>query len=104
MEQVHLFLLLIKSYYEKLKKICIKYIKKFEEYCLYFCRIVETMSYNDNVANFLEAQNELESINMADLEMVAGDVIERVKSQPNSPFGKLFCQIWISFTNLIIVY
>lgn len=45
------------------------------------------MSYTDNVANFLEAQTELENVSMADLEMVAGDVIERVRSQPNSPFG-----------------
>lgn len=50
-------------------------------------RIVETMSYTDNVANFLEAQHELDSVNMGDLELVAGDVIERVKSQPNSPFA-----------------
>lgn len=50
-------------------------------------RIVETMSYNDNVANFLEAQTELEAVSLGDLELVAGDVIERVRSQPNSPFG-----------------
>lgn len=56
---------------------------------IHLYRIVETMSYNDNVANFLEAQAELDNVPMADLEMVAGDVIERVKSQPNSPFGTL---------------
>ncbi|GLV36434.1 uncharacterized protein CBL_08925 [Carabus blaptoides fortunei] len=50
-------------------------------------RIVETMSYNDNVANFLEAQTELESVPIGDLELIAGDVIERVRSQPNSPFA-----------------
>lgn len=46
------------------------------------------MSYTDKVANFLEApSNELDTVNMEDLELVAGDVIERVRSQPNSPLG-----------------
>ncbi|XP_060523075.1 acyl-CoA-binding domain-containing protein 5 [Cylas formicarius] len=50
--------------------------------------IVETMSYSDKVANFLEAPtNELDSINFDDLELVAGDVLERVRSQPNSPLA-----------------
>ncbi|KAG5899546.1 hypothetical protein JTB14_008232 [Gonioctena quinquepunctata] len=50
--------------------------------------IVETMSYSDKVANFLEAPtDELDSINMDDLELVAGDVIERVRSLPNSPIA-----------------
>lgn len=46
------------------------------------------MSYSDKVANFLEAPtNELDSINYDDLELVAGDVLERVRSQPNSPLS-----------------
>ncbi|XP_025833389.1 acyl-CoA-binding domain-containing protein 5 [Agrilus planipennis] len=50
--------------------------------------IVETMSYTDKVANFLEAPTtELDSLSMTDLELVAGDVIERVRSQPNSPLA-----------------
>ncbi|XP_066258889.1 acyl-CoA-binding domain-containing protein 5 [Euwallacea similis] len=50
--------------------------------------IVETMSFSDKVANFLEAPtNELDSINFDDLELVAGDVLERVRSQPNTPLG-----------------
>ncbi|CAH1283232.1 unnamed protein product [Diabrotica balteata] len=50
--------------------------------------IVETMSYSDKVANFLEAPtNELDAINFDDLELIAGDVIERVRSQPNSPLA-----------------
>lgn len=50
--------------------------------------IVETMSYSDKVANFLEAPtNELDTINLDDLELVAGDVLERVRSQPNSPLA-----------------
>lgn len=48
------------------------------------------MSYTDKVANFLEAPtNELDTINFDDLELVAGDVLERVRSQPNSPLGLL---------------
>lgn len=53
-------------------------------------KIVETMSYSDNVASFLEApSSELENLNlnMADVELILGDVIERVRSQPNSPFA-----------------
>ncbi|XP_030745600.1 acyl-CoA-binding domain-containing protein 5 [Sitophilus oryzae] len=50
--------------------------------------IVETMSYSDKVANFLEAPtNELDSINFDDLELVAGDVLQRVRSSPNSPLA-----------------
>lgn len=51
------------------------------------------MSYSDKVASFLEAPTtELDRINMDDLELIAGDVIERVRSQPNSPIGKLTTQ------------
>ncbi|KAK5648714.1 hypothetical protein RI129_003606 [Pyrocoelia pectoralis] len=51
-------------------------------------RIVETMSYSDKVENFLEAPpNELDSLNMADLELIVGDVMERVRSRSNSPLG-----------------
>lgn len=50
--------------------------------------IVETMSYSDKVANFLEAPtNELDTINIDDLELIAGDVMERVRSLPNSPLA-----------------
>ncbi|XP_044747466.1 acyl-CoA-binding domain-containing protein 5 [Coccinella septempunctata] len=50
--------------------------------------IVETLSYSDKVANFLEASsNELESISMSDLELIAGDVLQRVRSQTNSPIS-----------------
>lgn len=51
-------------------------------------RIVETMSYSDKVANFLEAPpSELDSLNIADLELIVGDVMERVRSENNSPLG-----------------
>lgn len=50
--------------------------------------IVETMSYNENIANFLDASSDqLDKINMADLELIIGDVMERVRSNPNSPLG-----------------
>lgn len=55
------------------------------------------MSYSDKVANFLEAPtNELDGINFDDLELVAGDVLEKVRSQPNSPLGNL-CISHITF-------
>ncbi|CAH0551979.1 unnamed protein product [Brassicogethes aeneus] len=58
-----------------------KYVSELHE-------IVETMSYSDKVANFLEAPtDELSSLSMNDLELIAGDVMERVRSQPNSPFA-----------------
>ncbi|KAJ8980154.1 hypothetical protein NQ317_014649 [Molorchus minor] len=51
-------------------------------------RIIETMSFSDKVANFLEAPtDELDLINMDDVELIAGDVLERVRSQPNSPLA-----------------
>lgn len=51
------------------------------------------MSYTDKVANFLEApMSELETINMADIELIAGDVMERVRSQSNSPAGEWFAR------------
>ncbi|KAK9883954.1 hypothetical protein WA026_004892 [Henosepilachna vigintioctopunctata] len=50
--------------------------------------IVETMSYSDNVANFLEAPTkELQTINMDDLELIAGDILKKVNSQPNTPLA-----------------
>jgi len=48
--------------------------------------IVETMSYSDKVASFLEAPtNELDNLKMEDLQLIVGDVIARVQSEPNSP-------------------
>ncbi|VVC89679.1 acyl-CoA-binding domain-containing protein 5 isoform X2 [Leptidea sinapis] len=48
-------------------------------------KIVETMSYNSDVASFLTINEDGDGIN-ADLELVAGDVLSRVRdSQQNSP-------------------
>lgn len=59
-------------------------------------KIVETMSYTDNVANFLEygngtgaAGNESSDsgVSLNDLEMVAPEAIQKVRSRPNSPIA-----------------
>lgn len=52
-------------------------------------KIIETMSYTDNVAEFMGSISELDGVDVNDLEAVAPDAIKKVKSQPNSPFGKL---------------
>lgn len=51
-------------------------------------KIIETMSYTDNVAEFMGSITELNSVDLDDLEAVAPDAIKQVKSRPNSPFGK----------------
>lgn len=51
-------------------------------------KIVETMAYTDNVANFLTSLDSFyESVPHADLEMLIGPVIEKVRSQPGSPLS-----------------
>lgn len=53
-------------------------------------KIIETMSYTDNVAEFMGSISELDGVDVDDLEAVAPDAIKKVKSQPNSPFGNIF--------------
>uniref|UniRef100_A0A2M4BRB0 Putative acyl-coa-binding domain-containing protein 5 n=1 Tax=Anopheles marajoara TaxID=58244 RepID=A0A2M4BRB0_9DIPT len=51
-------------------------------------KIVETMSYTDNVANFMEYNmSELDNVNISDLEMVAPEAIKKARSRPNSPLA-----------------
>uniref|UniRef100_A0AAG5CRK2 ACB domain-containing protein n=1 Tax=Anopheles atroparvus TaxID=41427 RepID=A0AAG5CRK2_ANOAO len=51
-------------------------------------KIVETMSYTDNVANFMEySMSDLDNVNVNDLELVAPEAIKKVRSRPNSPFA-----------------
>ncbi|KAL6421295.1 hypothetical protein ACFW04_011892 [Cataglyphis niger] len=51
-------------------------------------KIVETMSYTDNVANFLGSLDSFyESIPAEDLELLVGPVLERIRSQPGSPLS-----------------
>lgn len=52
-------------------------------------KIVETMAYTDNVANFLTSLDSFyESVPAEDLEMLIGPVIEKVRSQPGSPLSR----------------
>ncbi|OAD55715.1 Acyl-CoA-binding domain-containing protein 5, partial [Eufriesea mexicana] len=49
-------------------------------------KIVETMSYTDNVANFLDSLDSFrESVPSKDLELLLGPVLERMRSQPGIP-------------------
>ncbi|XP_026742119.1 acyl-CoA-binding domain-containing protein 5 [Trichoplusia ni] len=48
-------------------------------------KIVETMSYNSDVASFLSVDDDEQGFPNTDLELVAGDVLARVRSQHNSP-------------------
>lgn len=51
-------------------------------------KIVETMSYTDNVATFLGSLNSFyESVPAEDLELLVGPVLERIRSQPDSPLS-----------------
>ncbi|XP_049955011.1 acyl-CoA-binding domain-containing protein 5 isoform X1 [Schistocerca serialis cubense] len=51
-------------------------------------KIVETMSYTDNVANFLGSLGSFyDSVPVEDLELLVGNVIERIRSQPGSPLS-----------------
>lgn len=52
-------------------------------------QIIETMSYTDTVAEFIGSIDELDGVDVDDLETVAPEAIKKVRSQPNSPFGKL---------------
>ncbi|XP_047038080.1 acyl-CoA-binding domain-containing protein 5 isoform X5 [Helicoverpa armigera] len=48
-------------------------------------KIVETMSYNSDVASFLSVDDEDPNFPNNDLELVAGDVLARVRSGQNTP-------------------
>lgn len=52
-------------------------------------KIIETMSYTDNVAEFMGSINELNGVDVDDLETVAPEIMKKVRSNPNSPFGKI---------------
>lgn len=61
--------------------------KAMEFYVEELKKIIETMSYTDNVAEFMGSISELDGVDVSDLEAVAPDAIRKVRSQPNSPFG-----------------
>ncbi|XP_013177340.1 PREDICTED: acyl-CoA-binding domain-containing protein 5 [Papilio xuthus] len=50
-------------------------------------KIVETMSYNSDVASFLSLEEDDPSCLSNDLELIAGDVLSRVRSVHNTPIG-----------------
>lgn len=57
-----------------------------ENYVEQLKKIVETMSYTDNVANFLESLGSFyETVPQEDLHMLVGNIIERVGSREASP-------------------
>ncbi|KAL0859119.1 hypothetical protein ABMA27_010955 [Loxostege sticticalis] len=50
-------------------------------------KIVETMSYSSDVANFLCVDEDEQGFPNSDLALVAGDVLTRVRSEKNTPAG-----------------
>lgn len=50
-------------------------------------KIIETMSYTDNVSDFMGSASELNGIDVGDLERVAPEAMKKVISHPNSPFA-----------------
>lgn len=50
-------------------------------------KIVETMSYSSDVASFLSVDDDDQGFPNNDLELVAGDVLAKVRSVTNSPLG-----------------
>lgn len=59
--------------------------KAMESYVDQLRKIVETMSYTENVADFYGSINQLDKINLDDLQLVAPEVIKKERSNPNSP-------------------
>ncbi|XP_043281284.1 uncharacterized protein [Venturia canescens] len=59
-----------------------------ENYVEELKKIVETMSYTDNVENFLVSLDSFyENVPAEDLELLVGPVLERIRSQPGSPLS-----------------
>lgn len=48
-------------------------------------KIVETMSYTENVADFYGSIDQLENVSIEDLQLVAPEAIKLARSNPNSP-------------------
>lgn len=59
-------------------------------------KIIETMSYTENVAEFMGSITELDGVDVEDLQAVAPDAIKKVRSQPNSPFGNFLFNCFFS--------
>uniref|UniRef100_A0A336LZ72 CSON008872 protein n=1 Tax=Culicoides sonorensis TaxID=179676 RepID=A0A336LZ72_CULSO len=50
-------------------------------------KIVETMSFTENVANFVGSISEIENIDVNDLDLVAPEAMKHARSRPGSPFA-----------------
>lgn len=59
--------------------------KAMEAYVDELRKIVETMSYNDNVADFYSSVAQLDNVSLEDLQLVAPVAIQHNLSNPNSP-------------------
>ena len=59
--------------------------KAMESYVEELRKIVETMSYTENVADFYGSINQLDNVSVDDLALVAPEAINKARSNPNSP-------------------
>lgn len=59
--------------------------KAMEAYVSQLQKIVETMSYTENVADFYGSISQLDNVNLNDLQLVAPEAIKKAQSSPNSP-------------------
>ncbi|XP_063707592.1 acyl-CoA-binding domain-containing protein 5-like [Culicoides brevitarsis] len=50
-------------------------------------KIVETMSFTENVANFVGSISEIENIDVNDLDLIAPEAMKHARSRPGSPFA-----------------
>ena len=50
-------------------------------------KIVETMSYTENVADFYSSVDQLDNVSMEDLALVAPEAIKKERSNPHSPLN-----------------
>lgn len=59
--------------------------KAMEGYVEELRKIVETMSYSENVADFYGSIQELDNVNLSDLQLIAPAAIQKEISNPDSP-------------------
>lgn len=61
--------------------------KAMEGYVNELKKIVETMSFTENVANFVGSISEIDNVDFNDLNLVAPEAMAHARSRPNSPFA-----------------
>lgn len=59
--------------------------KAMQSYVEELQKIVETMSYTDNVADFYGSVGQLDNVSIEDLQLVAPAALAKARSNPNSP-------------------